>query len=134
MKNFKIVLASLILFQFWLPQTANSQSRADLAFSKLKTILGQKVSCNLKTYEAYLNKSEAVIDISDSQIPIREVKVYYFYNHELPSCPHFVKFDCEEGNCIVQNSKRLSAVGFPMRTKNICYDFINIFSDLKKAL
>ncbi|MBK6996617.1 MAG: hypothetical protein IPH31_17420 [Lewinellaceae bacterium] len=117
-----------------MPVSMHSQSKADLAFSKLKTLLRQKVDCNESTYDAFLNKSESMVDIEDRQIPIKEVKILYFYNTDSPTCPHFIKFDCENGHCIVEGVKKYSAFGISLKSKSSCYEFINAFAELKGAL
>ncbi|PWK29246.1 hypothetical protein LV89_00086 [Arcicella aurantiaca] len=109
-----------------------SQSNFENTYKKVKSFyitnaVGQKHS----TF--FVNKADNIIEIADYQIPIFEVKCEYERSER---GYHWVEFNCFTGNCIYRNKsdKPLSGFGIKFKSKEDCYTFINLISDLKDIM
>lgn len=125
----------LPLFLLVSPNSGWNQSKADIIFGKIKTVIKTNQTCIKMLPTIFLNKREAILDLNNYQIPLKEVAVVFFYNSDAPECgTSWVKFDCIEGNCITSPERNLSGVCISLKSKPKCYELINLFGELQDAL
>ena len=115
-----------------------SQTNEIKIFNNLKTVFKKSISCTSSTKKSsiFLNRDQKQLDIDNYLIPLLNVTIEYSYSKLDPKCLHYVKFECIGENCIniVDLNETADAVAFPFGSKNDCYEFIAILSDLKTSL
>lgn len=79
----------------------------------------------------YFNKVDNVLDIDGIQIPLKEVKTAYYYSKQASN--HCVSFDCKNEDCIIdQQGQNHTGFAAPFISKQKCYEFMELVSQLKK--
>lgn len=110
-------------------------------------IKNKTVTENIKTFfvknspwddKLYINKASKIIQFSNYQIPLDEVTLSYTFNSDIiPSQKHYVKFTCSNNNSCILNEEGLpshTSTGTPFKTKDICYEFMDLIKELKDSL
>ncbi len=123
-----IFLLSMLLAVF----NAISQSNSNKVIDQIKLYyFNNGIAIGEK--EIFYNNSENIIELDGYQIPLNEVKVVYNYNDSLPGFYHFVYYECKQDkNCIKsKNDEYVFGFSVPFRSKEACYEFINLISNLK---
>jgi len=96
-------------------------------FNKLK-VYYEKHTIGVKNPNVRLNKAENILEFSGINIPLFETKVLY----KLIDNENAVVFECDD--CIIGDNGKLTGTGFRFKTKDECYIFINLISDLRSVL
>lgn len=111
-----------------------SQSKVDIAFQKVKSFY-MTYSKQTKGYEysIHYNKFDKTLDINEHTIPILYIKVKYNYVDEYSD--NTVQFRCpDDSYCIGGPHKSEFGLSEAFKTKEQCYTFIDLLSDLKDAI
>ena len=126
MKIFYTTILVLLVIKTSLSQTI------DDTFNKVKTYY---ISHNVpKNSDIHLNKAAKIIEIGGTNIPLLETTILY----NLIQNDNAVTFHCDDG-CITYvdkngNNERDRGFGIVFKTKDECYDFINLIADLTDKL
>jgi len=108
----------------------------DNLVSKLKLKYKNNVATS-KPKDIFINKFNKSIEIEGHQVSVDSVKaIYFFDNAAKSSYQNQVKFECNTGNCIIYDVKneKVSGLRIAFKTKQACYDFINILSEIRKSM
>ena len=87
--------------------------------------------------EIYLDKENKILDFGSYSLPIDSVEAAYTYQaRQLPKVKyHGVEFSCTDNNCIKSiEFGYTNNISTFFKSRKDCYDFINTFYELKKAL
>jgi hypothetical protein len=128
----KFFLISVLFFIF---QTSFSQTSKETTVKKIKAFLEQNSvapgkNVPPKEVTVYFNKADKIIDIDGFQLPLQEVKTAYYL---IQSTKHGVSFDCKGTNCITDpKGKAIDWFAIAFFSKQNCYDFIDLVSQLKQ--
>lgn len=148
MKTSKIIficaLLSSSIFSY-----SQQVSEIDRLFNKVKIFYQTKTfDYQKKSYTKhpiFLNKDLHILQLGSAQIPLNKVEISYDLSTpkdepELKEYIHTVAFKCIQNEECIKfltkegETKNLIGFGAPFKNESECYEFINLISDLKKAL
>ena len=121
-----------------IPVISFSQSKTDNLVKRLNIFYkSNRVLFSGKVQEIYLNRGNRTLEIDNIVIPLNNFSATYknSYNPYHKKNMHTANLACLEGNCFFKNKDQefISGTGLFFKTKNACFDFINIIDEIKES-
>jgi hypothetical protein len=130
-----VLMLSLIL----ITTVSYGQTRSDLVVKRISNFVAKNMMRFGSESSVHYNRMEKVLQIGGGQIPIFDVKFSYFYIDQSDTPKHhLVLINCKNGeNCLILNSavnnQLLDSVALTFKTKEGCYAFMNLISELRET-
>jgi hypothetical protein len=113
----------------------NAQSKNSELIAKI-ALNFKNYSPKGKTIDIFLNSKERILDISNYQIPLNEIKIKYKSDPKTidgVEIEGYVVFECNK-NCILFKNDYFLSIGYPFKNKKGAYETIEIINELLNEL